>query len=37
MQGKACFNFTQVDDTLFQEAAALVKKSIAACKAKNLV
>ncbi len=37
MQGKACFNFSEVDAQLFKEAAALVKKSVAACRAKKLI
>lgn len=36
MQGKACFNFSEVDDKLFKEAAAVVKSSMAACKAAKL-
>jgi len=27
MQGKSCFNFTKVDETLFEELAALCKSS----------
>ncbi len=35
-QGKACFNFSEYDPKLFLEVATLVKRSIAACKAKKL-
>jgi len=33
MQGKACFNFTSVDDALFRELSVLTKNGIAAFKA----
>lgn len=36
-QGKACFNFAEVDPKLFKEIEALVKKCITACKAKKLI
>jgi hypothetical protein len=36
-QGKACFNFAATDEKLFRELAGVVKKSLAACKAKKLV
>ena len=32
MQGKACFNFTEVDETLFAELTALTARGLAAFK-----
>ena len=32
MQGKSCFNFTQVDEDLFKELAKVTSKSLAALK-----
>ncbi len=37
MQGKSCFNFTQVDKALFKELAALVKAGYASYKAQGFV
>ena len=32
MQGKACFNFTAVDDALFAELASVTKRGLAGFK-----
>ncbi len=37
MQGKACFNFTVADGSLFKELAELAEKSFARYKRENLV
>ena len=37
MQGKSCFNFTQVDDSLLNELAALTRRGFDALRDKNLV
>ena len=37
MQGKSCFNFTKVDETLFAELAALTEKSFERMKREGLV
>jgi hypothetical protein len=37
MQGKSCFNFTQVDAPLFKELAALTKAGYASYKAQGFV
>jgi hypothetical protein len=37
VQGKGCLNFSEVDPKLLKEAAALIKRGIAACKAKKLI
>lgn len=37
MQGKACFNFTSVDEGLFQELAALTSKGFEEFRRRELV
>jgi hypothetical protein len=37
MQGKSCFNFTEVDKALFKELAALTKAGFASYKAQGFV
>ncbi len=37
MQGKSCFNFTQVDKPLFKQLAALTKAGFASYKEQGLV
>lgn len=37
MQGKSCFNFTQIDPVLFKELASLVKRGFARYKGQGFV